>query len=866
MPEREAGSGPEGAGSVKRVHLGRFTLEIGDPAGIKLELTSSDEDPRTLRRALAEGGRRSRRASADAARGRADALEAELEDASKLTERLERVANLGVEVMSGRLDPSALGDEIEALIPLLGRLSDSKRWQEALRVARTLALLLALIGRWVELVSTLRTALQLAEGLGDSLSEAWAEHELGTLHLIAGEHARADRELSRAQQLRAGHDDRPGLAATNQNLQALCRTLRQELHVGRRQRLQRRLRRASLPALLAITALLALVGAAGVALAVSVFRTPPKPRARVTISFAPSVPHADQSVVFTATATDRRDPAHSYTWQWGDGDPTGGRVQRHDYREAGRYTVHLTVRDAHARIIGRAAQVVVVQRPTVEDGPNAVFSFHPQAPLAHEPVYFDAGASYDSRESALTGYEWSFADGTSASGVTVAHAFPTPREYRVALTVTDAAGGRDTTYATVVVEASRHSRPRTLDLTCPTSPVLLGEAVPVRGTLTPGQQGVTVKLLYSGPAGRERVALARTDSQGAFSATAPALGQTGQWSLQAIAPSSGGYAAASSGTCPFTAADHKATSEIVLHCEPTSVALGASWTAAGAISPARANASVEVTFTPPQGEATTQTLTSGERGTFSTSVPLTQAGTWKVDGTLLGDGEEPSSFATPCEVSVNTAPLKQTGIEVQCPTAPPEQGTSVPATGSITPARQGVTVTVTYTGPNGETIPRSVTSEASGHYATTAVVERAGPWSLSVHQSAAGEYAGSSSACNFTVREAQPTTGTGTVTHPPIGTKIELDCPQQKELPIGLIGAEGSIEPVRGKAQVEVIYLGPSEEKIVDHAETDANGFYSTTATPKRTGLWTFSSVLKGEEPYEPSKSNVCEVFLYEFH
>ena len=52
---------------------------------------------------------------------------------------------------------------------------------------------------------------------------AWAQHELGTLHLAAGDTATAGRLLERARETRRRLGDEEGLAATEQSLGVLCR-------------------------------------------------------------------------------------------------------------------------------------------------------------------------------------------------------------------------------------------------------------------------------------------------------------------------------------------------------------------------------------------------------------------------------------------------------------------------------------------------------------------------------------------------------------------------------------------------------------------------------------------------------------------
>jgi PKD repeat protein len=68
------------------------------------------------------------------------------------------------------------------------------------------------------------------------------------------------------------------------------------------------------------------------------------------------------------------------------------------------------------------------------------------APLA---VTVSASASTDG-DGTITGYAWTFGDGTTASGVTAEHTFATVGDFAVTLTVTDNDGATGTATASVV--------------------------------------------------------------------------------------------------------------------------------------------------------------------------------------------------------------------------------------------------------------------------------------------------------------------------------------------------------------------------------------------------------------------------------
>lgn len=204
------------------VTAGRFVLELGAPPGTLISSGAQPEngDPRPLRRALKKGGDDGKRRKKTASGRLAD----DVDKASDVTAKAERAVALFRALVEGNvLDPKLLSDEIDSLLDLLERLHRGGRWQEALRLARALSGVLALSLRWVELVRSLKIALQAADKLGDRAAGAWARHELGTLHLAAEDAAGAERRLGEAREMRQRVPDRRGLTATDRNLQVVHR-------------------------------------------------------------------------------------------------------------------------------------------------------------------------------------------------------------------------------------------------------------------------------------------------------------------------------------------------------------------------------------------------------------------------------------------------------------------------------------------------------------------------------------------------------------------------------------------------------------------------------------------------------------------
>jgi PKD repeat protein len=77
---------------------------------------------------------------------------------------------------------------------------------------------------------------------------------------------------------------------------------------------------------------------------------------------------------------------------------------------------------------------------TVYAQPRATFSYSPVLPVEGVASTFSAAASTSDPGTMISSYAWSFGDGTTATGATVAHTFSLEGTYRVTLTVTDGFG------------------------------------------------------------------------------------------------------------------------------------------------------------------------------------------------------------------------------------------------------------------------------------------------------------------------------------------------------------------------------------------------------------------------------------------
>jgi hypothetical protein len=123
------------------------------------------------------------------------------------------------------LEADPLVAEIDSLLGLAERLDRDGRFAEELRLLRALHGLLALTRRWLELIRGLRRALSAAEDAGDLAAQAWARHELGSLHLCADDPEAAAEQLGQALRLQQRLGQTAGACATRHNLDSAQRDL-----------------------------------------------------------------------------------------------------------------------------------------------------------------------------------------------------------------------------------------------------------------------------------------------------------------------------------------------------------------------------------------------------------------------------------------------------------------------------------------------------------------------------------------------------------------------------------------------------------------------------------------------------------------
>ena len=149
----------------------------------------------------------------------------------------------------------------------------------------------------------------------------------------------------------------------------------------------------------------------------------------------------------------------SYDWNFGDSATASGSTASHVFTTAGTHTVTLTVADSQGLISTATVAVAVASAPVTEPEPtpaippSAVISSSTALGPATLQVTFDGSSSTAASGASITGYAWSFGDGSTAIGATAAHSYAAAGTYTATLTVTDTQGLTNSASTPIVVTA-----------------------------------------------------------------------------------------------------------------------------------------------------------------------------------------------------------------------------------------------------------------------------------------------------------------------------------------------------------------------------------------------------------------------------
>ena len=202
------------------VRIGAYSDDVGSGSGSFVQFEGETEQENASAVTAAFGQEPDERPKPVAA------IEEFQETANAVTARIEKAESLLQAAAHGQLlELDNLPGEIDSLLDLFGRLDRAGRFEEELRLMRSLNGLLALGLRWLDLIRSLRSLLKSAETAGHLAGQAFAHHELGTLHLCAGQAEPAREHLEKAARLQERIGDLGVHCATRHNLDSAYRDL-----------------------------------------------------------------------------------------------------------------------------------------------------------------------------------------------------------------------------------------------------------------------------------------------------------------------------------------------------------------------------------------------------------------------------------------------------------------------------------------------------------------------------------------------------------------------------------------------------------------------------------------------------------------
>jgi PKD repeat protein len=170
-------------------------------------------------------------------------------------------------------------------------------------------------------------------------------------------------------------------------------------------------------------------------------------------TFSPTTAIVGQTVTFDASASTRGGvpclDECGYTWTFGDGTSTMGRIVNKTYSAPGTYEIFLRVSDGNRLAVDSTPRTIVI---SAAPPPTASFTFVPSSPTAGTTVFFNASGSTAGAGAQIVSYQWLFHDNETGSGVSVQKNYPAAGSFAVQLTVTNDRGGTATSLQQVTVQ------------------------------------------------------------------------------------------------------------------------------------------------------------------------------------------------------------------------------------------------------------------------------------------------------------------------------------------------------------------------------------------------------------------------------
>ena len=229
-------------------------------------------------------------------------------------------------------------------------------------------------------------------------------------------------------------------------------------------------------------------------------------------------------------------------------------------------------------------------------------------------------------------------------------------------------------------------------------------------------------------------------------------------------------------------------------------------------------------------------------GIYDTAFPAGSSGIWAFKVVWAGDDEYESAESNNVTINVGK---QESSITCSASSTTPTVGDSVIVSGSITPLRSGVTVTISYKSDGSWNTLTMVTSLADGSYSYSWTPSDASSYQLIASWAGDDTYNGA-------------TSDVVSVTVNKIASSISCSTSVSAITNGNTITVTGSISPVVSGKTVSLTYTKPDgTTKVTRTVTTNSDGSFSDSYKPDVIGAWSVTASWEGDVTHERTSSTL---------
>lgn len=368
----------------------------------------------------------------------------------------------------------------------------------------------------------------------------------------------------------------------------------------------------------------------------------------------------------------------------------------------------------------------------------------------------------------------------------------------------------------------------------------IGSSITISGTITPSRSGVVVNLSYTMPNGTAIETTTTLNASGGYSDTyTPSA--TGSWSVYVSWRGDNIHEGATSSSASFTVS--KISSTISCSISSTFISISSSLTVSGSITPARSGVTVTLSYTMPNATVLERTVASSSDGKYSDTYNPSVLGSWSVKASWEGDSTYAGAMSSSKSFTVSKI---SSSISCSVSSSSLTIGVSITVSGSITPARSDVTVTISYKSDGSWNTLATVTSASDGSYSYSWTPASEGSYQVKASWEGDNTYSGAtSSAAAVSVTVAK------------ISTTISCSVSPSEVTEGSSVTVSGSISPALSGKTVTLTYekTDRTPPLFTRTVTTGSDGSYSDVYKPDATGSWSVSASWEGDSTHDSSTS-----------